>query len=78
MCNRSIQEGTELSSTGRPVMASGQELNVGNAQIRTLLDRQRANPPKNHQSRKVAVITGAKRTGHCSMRTRHLLASATT
>ena len=27
--------------TGRPVMANGQELNVGNAQIRTLLDRQR-------------------------------------
>ena len=27
--------------TGRPVMASGQELNVGNAQIRTLLDRQK-------------------------------------
>ena len=27
--------------TGRPVMASCQELNVGNAQIRTLLDRQR-------------------------------------
>ena len=27
--------------TGRPVMVSGQELNVGNAQIRTLLDRQK-------------------------------------
>ena len=27
--------------TGRPVRPSGQELNVGNAQIRTLLDRQR-------------------------------------
>ena len=27
--------------TGRPVMANGQELNVGNAQIRTLLDRQK-------------------------------------
>ena len=27
--------------TGRPVMASGQELNVGNAQIRTLLDQQK-------------------------------------
>ena len=27
--------------TGRPVRPSGQELNVGNAQIRTLLDRQK-------------------------------------
>ena len=27
--------------TGRPVMASGQELNVANAQIRTLMDRQK-------------------------------------
>ena len=30
-----------VERTGRPVMASGQELNVGNAQIRTLLDRQK-------------------------------------
>ena len=33
---RSVEE-----RTGRPVMVSGQELNVGNAQIRTLLDRQK-------------------------------------
>ena len=30
-----------MERTGRPVVASGQELNVGNAQIRTLLDRQK-------------------------------------
>ena len=30
-----------VERTGRPVVASGQELNVGNAQIRTLLDRQK-------------------------------------
>ena len=30
-----------MERTGRPVMASGQELNVENEQIRTLLDRQR-------------------------------------
>ena len=30
-----------MERTGRPVMASGQELNVENAQIRTLLDRQK-------------------------------------
>ena len=30
-----------VETTGRPVVASGQELNVENAQIRTLLDRQK-------------------------------------
>ena len=30
-----------VERTGRPVVANGQELNVGNAQIRTLLDRQK-------------------------------------
>ena len=40
----SVSERTERSvgeRTARPVRPSGQELNVGNAQIRTLLDRQR-------------------------------------
>ena len=40
----SVSERTERSvgeRTGRPVRSSGQELNVGNAQIRTLLDRQK-------------------------------------
>ena len=40
----SVSEWTERSvgeRTGRPVRPSGQELNVGNAQIRTLLDRQK-------------------------------------
>ena len=39
----SVSERTERpveERTGRPVVVSGQELNVGNAQIRTLLDRQ--------------------------------------
>ena len=30
-----------MERTGRLVVASGQELNFGNAQIRTLLDRQK-------------------------------------
>ena len=40
----SVSERTVISvgeRTGRPVRPSGQELNVGNAQIRTLLDRQK-------------------------------------
>ena len=40
----SVSEGTgrpDVERTGRPVVASGQELNVEHAQIRTLLDRQK-------------------------------------
>ena len=40
----SVSERTErtvVERTGRLVLASGQELNVGNAQIRTLLNRQK-------------------------------------
>ena len=43
----SVSERTEkpvVERTGRPVVASGQELNTEHAQIRTLLDRREANP----------------------------------
>ena len=42
--SQSVSERTrrpDVERTKRPVMASGQELNVANAQIRTLLDRQK-------------------------------------